>query len=141
MNIEKIFRCLIVLIVVLIIAIVSIDYSSMVDLSNTTLDYEYLYDLSDSHIFVFFGERFFLLLLLALIPLAVYAALFFFIKYSREFYILLTCLFLFIEVLGVVLVGSFTFVSSLEFALMTVLNLLDGALIAMMYLTPIKDRF
>ena len=141
MNIEKIFRCLIVLIVVLIIAIVSIDYSSMVDLSNTTLDYEYLYDLSDSHIFVFFGERFFLLLLLTLIPFAVYAALFFFIKYSREFYILLTCLFLFIEVLGVVLVGSFTFVSSLEFALMTVLNLLDGALIAMMYLTPIKDRF
>ena len=141
MNIETIFRCLIVLTVLLTITIVSIDYSSMVDLSDTTLDYEYLYMLSDLHYLVFFEEKPFLLWFLALIPFAVYAALFFFIKYSREFYILLIGIIVVIEILGIVLVGSFSFMSILEFNLFSVGSMISGALIAMMYLTPLKDRF
>ena len=78
---------------------------------------------------------------LALIPFAVYAALFFFIKYSREFYILLIGIIVVIEILGIVLVGSFSFMSILEFNLFSVGSMISGALIAMMYLTPLKDRF
>ena len=140
MNIEKVFRWLVAISIVSFISSFWIDYAAIVDLSDTNLDYEYLASLSDFHYEVIFGENIFALALLAFVIIGSYFLIFFYIKYSRELFVSLTVFWFFIEILGGTW-GSFTFLSVLEDVFSSVWDMIDGALIAIMYLTPLKEKF
>ena len=140
MSIEKVFRWLVAIAIVSIIPAFWIDYAAIVDLSDTNLDYEYLTSLSDSHYEVIFGENIFAMTLLLFVLIASYFLIFFYIKYSRELFVSLTVFMVFLDILGGTW-GSFTFLSVLEDVFYSVGAMLDGALIAIMYLTPLKEKF
>ena len=140
MNIEKVFRWLVAISLFSIVPLFWIDFAALVDLSDTNLDYEYLTSLSDGYIDVIFGGNLFALFLLLFAFLASYFLIFFYIKYSRELFIFLTVIGFSLEIFGGV-VGSFTFASVLEGGFVSVGVMADGALIAIMYLTPLKEKF
>ena len=140
MNIEKVFRWLVAISLFSIVPVIWIDYAAIVDLSDTNLDYEYLTSLSDGYIDVIFDVSTFALFLLIFVLLASYFLIFFYIKYSRELFVFLSVFGFSLEVFGGV-VGSFTFASVLEGAFLSVGVMAEGALIAIMYLTPLKEKF
>lgn len=140
MNIEKVFRWLVAISLFSIVPLFWIDYAALVDLSGTNLDYEYLISLSDGYMDVIFDGNILALLLFLFVSLASYFLIFFYIKYSRELFIFLTVIGFSLEIFGGV-VGSFTFASVLEGVFISVGTMADGALIAIMYLTPLKEKF
>ena len=140
MNIEKVFRWLVAISLFSIVPLFWIDYAALVDLSGTNLDYEYLISLSDGYMDVIFDGNILALLLFLFVSLASYFLIFFYIKYSRELFIFLTVIGFSLEIFGGV-VGSFTFASVLEGVFVSVGVMADGALIAIMYLTPLKEKF
>ena len=140
MNIEKVFRWLVAISLFSIVPVIWIDYAALVDLSGTNLDYEYLISLSDGYMDVIFDGNFLALLLFLFLSLASYFLIFFYIKYSRELFVFLTVIGFSLDIFGGV-VGSFTFASVLEEVFVSVGVLADGALIAIMYLTPLKEKF
>ena len=140
MNIEKVFRWLVAMSLFSIVPVIWIDYAALVDLSGTNLDYEYLTSLSDGYMEVIFDDNFLALLLFLFVILASYFLIFFYIQYSRELFVFLTVIGFSLEIFGGV-VGSFTFVSVLEGVFVSVGVMADGALIAIMYLTPLKEKF
>ena len=140
MNIEKAFRWLVAISLFSLVPVIWIDYAALVDLSGTNLDYEYLISLSDGYMDVIFDGNFLALLLFLFVSLASYFLIFFYIKYSRELFIFLTVIVFSLEIFGGV-VGSFTFASVLEGVFVSVGVMADGALIAIMYLTPLKEKF
>lgn len=140
MNIEKVFRWLVAISLFSIVPVIWIDYAALVDLSGTNLDYEYLTSLSNAYMDVIFDGNFLALLLFLFVSLASYFLIFFYIKYSRELFIFLTVLGFSLDIFGGV-VGSFTFASVLEGGFVSVGVMADGALIAIMYLTPLKEKF
>ena len=140
MNIEKVFRWLVAISLFSIVPVIWIDYAALVDLSGTNLDYEYLTSLSNAYMDVIFDGNFLALLLFLFLSLASYFLIFFYKKYSRELFVFLTVIGFSLEIFGGV-VGSFTFVSVLEGVFVSVGVMADGALIAIMYLTPLKEKF
>ena len=140
MNIEKVFRWLVAMSLFSIVPVIWIDYAALVDLSGTNLDYEYLTSLSNAYLDVIFDGNFLALLLFLFISLASYFLIFFYKKYSRELFVFLTVIGFSLDIFGGV-VGSFTFASVLEEVFVSVGVLADGALIAIMYLTPLKEKF
>ena len=140
MNIEKVFRWVVAISLFSLVPVIWIDYAALVDLSGTNLDYEYLISLSDGYMDVIFDGNFLALLLFLFLSLASYFLIFFYIKYSRELFIFLTVIGFSLEIFGGV-VGSFTFASVLEGVFVSVGVMADGALIAIMCLTPLKEKF
>ena len=141
MNIEKVFRWLVAISLFSIVPpLFWIDFAALVDLSGTNLDYEYLTSLSDNYLVAIFDGNIFALFLLVFLLLASYFLIFFYIKYSRELFVFLSVFGFSLEVFGGV-VGSFTFASVLEGAFLSVGVMAEGALIAIMYLTPLKEKF
>ena len=140
MNIEKVFRWVVAISLFSLVPVIWIDYAALVDLSGTNLDYEYLISLSDGYMDVIFDGNILALLLFLFVSLASYFLIFFYIKYSRELFIFLTVIGFSLEIFGGV-VGSFTFASVLEGVFVSVGVMADGALIAIMYLTPLKEKF
>ena len=140
MNIEKVFRWLVAISLFSIVPLFWIDFAALVDLSGTNLDYEYLISLSDSYLDVIIDGNIFALFLFYFLSLASYFLIFFYIKYSRELFVFLTVIGFSLEIFGGV-VGSFTFASVLEGVFLSVGVMAEGALIAIMYLTPLKEKF
>ncbi len=139
MNIEKVFRWLVAISLFPIVPLVWIDFAALVDLSNTNLDYEYLTRISGSFQ-VIFGENILAMALLLFAGIASYFLIFFYVKYSRELFVFLTVFILFLEILSGIW-GSFIFESVLEEVFISIGVMADGALIAIMYLTPLKEKF
>lgn len=140
MNIEKVFRWLVAISLFSAVPLFWIDFAALVDLSDTNLDYEYLTSLSDDYLVAIFDGNIFALFLLVFLILASYFLIFFYTKYSRELFVFLTVLMFSLEIFGGVL-GSFTFMSVLEGVFLSVETMASGALIAIMYLTPLKEKF
>jgi len=135
MDIVKIFRILVVVNFMFFISHLFIDDQSLIN-SNTDLTAA----IEESSISVINSWSIYAMMAFAVVAIATGPLLFFFVKWSRE---------LLIGVLSIVLIvglidvsnGSFVVVTELEFHLTALEALTHGAILAIAYLTPVKDRF
>ena len=135
MDIVKIFRILVVVNFMFFISHLFIDDQSLIN-SSTDLTAA----IEESSISVINSWSIYAMMAFAVVAIATGPLLFFFVKWSRE---------LLIGVLSIVLIvglidasnGSFVVVTELEFHLTALETLTHGAILAIAYLTPVKDRF
>ena len=135
MDMVKIFRLLVVVNFMVAISYILIDYNSLIvsklDLS-AAIEESYLGVMASWNVVVL---MFFMLAAFITGPL-----LFFFVKWSRE---------ILIGVLGTVLIvhlldgsnGSYILNSQFQFIAFSIEALTHGAILAIAYLTPVKDKF
>ena len=135
MDMVKIFRILVVVNFIILISFLFLDDQSLMN-SNTDLTAA----IEESSVSVIDGWSAYAMIAFALAAIATGPLLFFFVKWSRE---------LLIGVLLIVILvalidesnGSFVVITELE-NLMTLLeSLTHGAILAIAYLTPVKDKF
>ena len=135
MDIVKIFRILVVVNFILLISFLFLDDQSLIN-SNTDLTAA----IEESSVSVIDSWSSYAMIAFALAAIATGPLLFFFVKWSRE---------LLIGVLSTVVLvglidssnGSFVVVSELGFHMTALEALSHGAILAIAYLTPVKDKF
>ena len=102
------------------------------------------YDLSpileESNVSIIEGLGIFGLVFILLWIIAAYFLLFFYIKWSREIYVIITLLFFLIELIDGNL-GGYLLLSKIENLLYTIQALLEGIIIALAYFSPLRDKF
>ena len=102
------------------------------------------YDLSplleESNVSIIEGLGIFGLVFILLWIIAAYFLLFFYIKWSREIYVIITLLFFLIELIDGNL-GGYLLLSKIENLLYTIQTLLEGIIIALAYFSPLRDKF
>ncbi len=102
------------------------------------------YDLSpileESNVSIIEGLGTFGLVFILLWIVAAYFLLFFYIKWSREQYIIIMLLFFLIELIDGNL-GGYLLLSKIENLLITIQTLLEGIIIALAYFSPLRDKF
>ena len=135
MDMVKIFRALVVVNFMMTISFVFMDWQSFIN-SSTDLTAA----MEESYISVVDSWNFFVTSVLLLAILASGPLLFFFVKLSRELLVSL-----FVIIMLIVLVdtskGSFILISDLEGLMNELIALTHGAILAIAYLTPVKDKF
>ncbi len=135
MDIVKIFRILVVVNFMIFISFLFIDDQSLIN-SNTDLNAA----IEESSKSVVNSWSIYAMMAFAVAAIATGPLLFFFVKWSRE---------LLIGVLSTVVLvglidssnGSFVVVSELGFHMTALEALSHGAILAIAYLTPVKDKF
>ena len=102
------------------------------------------YDLSplleESNVSIIEGMGTFGLVFILLWIIAAYFLVFFYIKWSREIYVIITLLFFLIELIDGNL-GGYLLLSKIENLLYTIQTLLEGIIIALAYFSPLRDKF
>lgn len=137
MNFEKTFKGLLVSHFILLIAFLIIDFDQYI---LSTFDLEPIMEGSQQFIGSLFNNNplFFLLfttLIFVNIPL-----LFFFIRFSRELFLFTIILTISLSTFGGFL-GDYSLGSELLSSIDYISSLIEGALLALMYLSPLKDRW
>lgn len=135
MDIVKIFRILVVVNFMIFISFLFIDDQSLIN-SNTDLNAA----IEESSKSVVNSWSIYAMMAFAVAAIATGPLLFFFVKWSRE---LLVGLLAVILLVGIVDAsnGSFAVVSELERLMTSLEAITHGAILAIAYLTPVKDKF
>ena len=135
MDIVKIFRVLVAVNFIAYMSFLFMDYDSLIN-SNTDLTGI----MEESYTSVIESWNIFVMVIFALVATAMGPLLFFFVKWSRE---LLVGLLAVILLVGIVDAsnGSFAVVSELERLMSGLEAITHGAILAIAYLTPVKDKF
>jgi len=135
MDMVKIFRALVVVNFMMTISFLFMDWQSFIN-SNTDLTAA----MEESYISVVDSWNFFVISVLLLALLASGPLLFFFIKLSRELLVSLLVIVMLIALVDTSN-GSFILSSDLEGLMNELIALTHGAILAIAYLTPVKDKF
>lgn len=135
MDMVKIFRALVVVNFMMTISFLFMDWQSFIN-SNTDLTAA----MEESYISVVDSWNFFVISVLLLALLASGPLLFFFIKLSRELLVSLLVIVMLITLVDTSN-GSFILSSDLEGLMNELIALTHGAILAIAYLTPVKDKF
>tara|TARA_B100000780_G_scaffold221202_1_gene160284 strand:+ start:249 stop:659 length:411 start_codon:yes stop_codon:yes gene_type:complete len=135
MDMVKIFRALVVVNFMMVISFLFMDWQSFIN-SNTDLTAA----MEESYISVVDSWNFFVISVLLLALLASGPLLFFFIKLSRELLVSLLVIVMLIALVDTSN-GSFILSSDLEGLMNELIALTHGAILAIAYLTPVKDKF
>lgn len=135
MNLVKIFRFLVVINFIAFMSHLLLDYDALI-VSNNNLSAAF----EESYITVMDSWNEILILVFVLAAFTSGPLLFFFVKWSRELLVgLLTTLTIICLVDGSK--GYYSLSSELELLATVIQALTHGAILAIAYLTPIKDRF
>ena len=135
MDIVKIFRVLVAVNFIAYMSFLFMDFDSFIN-SNTDLTGV----MEESYSSVIDSWNVVAMVIFALVAIAMGPLLFFFVKWSRELLVgLLSIIFL----VGMVDAsnGSFAVVSELERLMTSLEAITHGAILAIAYLTPVKDKF
>jgi hypothetical protein len=135
MDIVKIFRVLVAVNFIAYMSFLFMDFDSFIN-SNTDLTGV----MEESYSSVIDSWNVVAMVIFALVAIAMGPLLFFFVKWSRELLVgLLSIIFL----VGMVDAsnGSFAVVSELERLMTSLETITHGAILAIAYLTPVKDKF
>ena len=135
MDIVKIFRVLVAVNFIAYMSFLFMDFDSFIN-SNTDLTGA----MEESYSSVVDSWNVVAMVIFALVATAMGPLLFFFVKWSRELLVgLLSIIFL----VGMVDAsnGSFAVVSELERLMTSIETITHGAILAIAYLTPVKDKF
>ena len=135
MDMVKIFRALVVVNFMMTISFLFMDWQSFIN-SNTDLTAA----MEESYISVVDSWNFFVISVLLLALLASGPLLFFFIKLSRELLVSLLVIVMLIALVDTSN-GSFILSSDLEGLMNELIALTHGDILAIAYLTPVKDKF
>ena len=135
MDIVKIFRVLVAVNFIAYMSFLFMDFDSFIN-SNTDLTGV----MEESYSSVIDSWNVVAMVIFALVAIAMGPLLFFFVKWSRE---LLVGLLSIILLVGMVDAsnGSFAVVSELERLMTSLETITHGAILAIAYLTPVKDKF
>ena len=135
MDIVKIFRILVVVNFITYMSFLFMDYDSFIN-SNTDLTGI----MEESYTSVIESWNIFVMVIFALVATAIGPLLFFFVKWSRE---LLIGILLIVVIVGLVdeSNGSYVVITELENLMTHLEALTHGAILAIAYLTPVKDKF
>jgi hypothetical protein len=135
MDLVKIFRVLVVVNFIAAMSHLLIDYDALI-VSNNNLSSVF----EESYISVTNSWNIILILVYLLAAFLTGPLLFFFVKWSRELVVgLLTYLFIILLVDGSK--GYYTIGSELQYLATSIEALTHGAILAIAYLTPLKDKF
>ena len=135
MDLVKIFRVLVVVNFIAFISHLLIDYDALI-VSNNNLSSVF----EESYISVTNSWNIILILVYLLAAFLTGPLLFFFVKWSRELVVgLLTYLIIILLVDGSK--GYYTIGSELQYLASSIEALTHGAILAIAYLTPLKDKF
>ena len=135
MDLVKIFRLTVVINFIFAISHLILDYDSFI-ISSTSLSNL----VEESHVSVVDKWNTFALIAYSLALLSTYPLLFFFVKWSRELLIVLLSLIILITVMDGSN-GSYIVSSEFEVLALILEALTHGAILAIAYLTPVKDKF
>ena len=135
MDLVKIFRWLLVINFMAFISYLFVDYGSLIQ-SNSNLTEP----TQESYISVIDNVNPYVGLIFVSIALLTTPLLFFFVKWSRELYIGVLAVVLLVTVMDAVN-GSYVLVSELEKLVIGIENATVGAILALAYLTSVKDKF
>jgi hypothetical protein len=135
MDLVKIFRVLVVVNFIAAMSHLLIDYDALI-VSNNNLSSVF----EESYISVTNSWNIILILVYLLAAFLTGPLLFFFVKWSRELLVgFLTTLIILLLVDG--LKGYYTVGSELQYLASSIEALTGGAILAIAYLTPLKDKF
>ena len=135
MDLVKIFRVLVVVNFIAAMSHLLIDYDALI-VSNNNLSSVF----EESYISVTNSWNIILILVYLLAAFLTAPLLFFFVKWSRELVVgLLTYLIIILLVDGSK--GYYTIGSELQYLATSIEALTHGAILAIAYLTPLKDKF
>ena len=135
MDLVKIFRVLVVVNFIAFMSHLLIDYDALI-VSNNNLSSVF----EESYISVTNSWNIILILVYLLAAFLTGPLLFFFVKWSRELVVgLLTYLIIILLVDGSK--GYYTIGSELQYLATSIEALTHGAILAIAYLTPLKDKF
>ena len=135
MDLVKIFRVLVVVNYIAAMSHLLIDYDALI-VSNNNLSSVF----EESYISVTNSWNIILILVYLLAAFLTGPLLFFFVKWSRELVVgLLTYLIIILLVDGSK--GYYTIGSELQYLATSIEALTHGAILAIAYLTPVKDKF
>ena len=135
MDLVKIFRVLVVVNFIAAMSHLLIDYDALI-VSNNNLSSVF----EESYISVTNSWNIILILVYLLAAFLTGPLLFFFVKWSRELVVgLLTYLIIILLVDGSK--GYYTIGSELQYLATSIEALTHGAILAIAYLTPVKDKF
>ena len=135
MDLVKIFRLTVVINFIFAISHLILDYDSFI-ISSTSLSDVF----EESHVSVVDKWNTFALIAYSFALLSIYPLLFFFVKWSRELLIVLLSLIILITVMDGSN-GSYIVSSEFEVLALILEALTHGAILAIAYLTPVKDKF
>ena len=140
-NLEKVFRTLVLINIVLSCAFLYFDYDSMivssVDLTKVMAETTYYnYDPFEDLV----GIRWLGMVFYALVVLLIYPALFFYAPTSRFFF---TGVFIlsYAPRLPIINAGGFDIASELDLFTSSLGSAIDGAILILIYFTDLKERF